>query len=635
VKQHRAEGAIFGSMSTASIEVSRGAILVLVAGERFCVEEAIETLRSVFPDRRLLFICEPFQRAWLRPLKDEDVFVVHQPFNPFGRAASEIRRKVADSSLEACALIIAASGFESVRLRTFALRLPVRKFVLTRGDGQGISRRLTRLGFLRLAATALAKGQLRKFRERVFSHVYKINGPGSHLLRSCGTIVAPFLKWKIDRKYERIFCNLMLAPRKPPFALGNRSRESINFVIGTLGPGGSERQLVTTVLGVAGRGYRNIDVLCDSLSTPMDRFYAYLLEEQSISISELKGPCSVTADPALGATGDRSLRALSNKLPPELSDIARYVQEFRVRRPVIVHSWLDNTNVKAGLAALLSGVPRIVLSTRSVAPNHFALFQPYMRAAYRILAQHECVCFLNNSEAGARDYERWLGLPAGTFKVIPNAIEWTSLEAVLKNQLGAEFRKRFSIPPDVAVVGSVFRFSEEKCPLTWIKVAEKVNTRRDDVRFLLIGDGPLREEVWQYARLKGFGDRVFMPGHQREVLTAIAAMDAFLLTSRLEGLPNVLIEAQGLGVPVVTTRVGGAPEALLDGKTGFAVASPSVGALADAVLKILGDRQWLAQARNAGPQFIHQRFSVARMVDRTLDAYFQCGEFQQAREFTA
>lgn len=125
--------------------------------------------------------------------------------------------------------------------------------------------------------------------------------------------------------------------------------------------------------------------------------------------------------------------------------------------------------------------------------------------------------------------------------------------------------------------------------------------------------------------------RILMPGHEKNAAAAIAAMDVFLLTSRVEGLPNVLVEAQALGVPVVTTNPGGVMETLVEGKTGLVVPPHSADLLADAVLKFLDDRSWCEAVRQAAPAFVREHFSLSRMMDLTLDAYFAQGEFADIR----
>ena len=208
----------------------------------------------------------------------------------------------------------------------------------------------------------------------------------------------------------------------------------------------------------------------------------------------------------------------------------------------------------------------------------------------------------------------------------------SGLEVAEKREGSQQFRARHGIPIEGPLVGSVLRFSEEKRPLLWVDVVARVAERRPDVRFLMVGDGPLREEARWRALGYGLGDRMVMPGNEKDVAVAIAAMDVFLLTSRLEGFPNVLIEAQALGVPVITTDAGGAAETLIQGRTGYAIFPHSTELLADAVLQILGDRPWREAARQAAQRFVRERFSMSEMVDRTLDAYFARGEFAEIRK---
>lgn len=438
----------------------------------------------------------------------------------------------------------------------------------------------------------------------------------------------------LDKRYRHVFQDTLSVQWDRWFGSGQFSGESIALVIGTLGPGGSERQVVTTLLGLASAGYRDLYLLCTYSGGQASRFYANLLEGCPVTISALSSGLGDAHD---GGGGDEALpcaglKMLRDKLPEDLKDIACFARDLLVRRPRIVHAWLDWNNVKAGLAAAVIGVPRIVLSTRSVTPDKFPLvFQPYMREAYRALAKHPAVCLLNNSEAGARAYEQWLGLPHGTFNVVRNGFDFSGLERSDKLAAAVQFRARLGISPEVPLIGSVLRFAEEKRPLLWVDVAARVSERRPDVMFLMVGDGPLREETRRHAEACGIGDRIVMPGYEKDSASAIAAMDLFLLTSRIEGLPNVLVEAQALGVPVVTTHVGGTAETLVQGETGYAIFPHSADLLANAVLKILGNAPWREAAQKAAPQFVRERFPMSRMLEGTLDAYFGGSEFAKRR----
>jgi glycosyltransferase involved in cell wall biosynthesis len=99
------------------------------------------------------------------------------------------------------------------------------------------------------------------------------------------------------------------------------------------------------------------------------------------------------------------------------------------------------------------------------------------------------------------------------------------------------------------------------------------------------------------------------------------ALDVFLMTSRFEGTPNVLIEAQAAGVPAVAPNVGGTSETLLDGITGLVVGNRRASNLSSAVLQILDDPGWRGRAAIHGPAFVSKRFGHQRMIDETIAAY--------------
>jgi glycosyltransferase involved in cell wall biosynthesis len=116
-----------------------------------------------------------------------------------------------------------------------------------------------------------------------------------------------------------------------------------------------------------------------------------------------------------------------------------------------------------------------------------------------------------------------------------------------------------------------------------------------------------------------------MPGNQPNIVDWYHLMDVVLLTSRHEGLPNVLLEAASLGIPVVVPKVGGAPEVLIDGVTGYAVPNADAAALAARILNCLDNVNWRTEARERAPRFVRETFSIPTMVKRTLEEYGLAG----------
>lgn len=407
-------------------------------------------------------------------------------------------------------------------------------------------------------------------------------------------------------------------PLLPPEAF---RRGRVVLANSTLVFGGAERQIVNTIFGLARRGVKDVTLVCEDVHTGPDHdFYLSRFEAARIEVVDI--------GTFRGGMDKRSAHELAvriaqhtKQLPSYLADgVLHYARIFLQKRPGVVHSWLDATNIKAGIAAALVGVPRIILSTRNVAPFHFALYLPYMWRGYRALEQLSHVVLVNNSEAGANDYARWLRVVPGRFKIIRNGLDRSSLCRVTDREASA-YRAHLGISEDSVVVGGIFRFYKEKDPLLWVRTAATVARARSDVAFLLVGSGSMEGSIRDAARSCGIADRLFMPGTEKNPALSLSVMDVFLLTSEFEGTPNVVIEAQGLGVPVVATDAGGTREAVDHGRTGWIVRSREAGELAERVLFVLANPDWSATARRFGPEFTELRFGVERMISETMNMY--------------
>jgi glycosyltransferase involved in cell wall biosynthesis len=424
----------------------------------------------------------------------------------------------------------------------------------------------------------------------------------------------------LDRRFEQQFQALLR--HAVPMYSTQRSCPLLVALIGTLGPGGAERQLVNTLLGLKSRYVIDIEVIAMYLEEESQRFFLETLENAGIAVSRvnrssgLEIPGGVSPEQAQGLQ-----HAVRTHLHPDLDHVGAYTSLLLARRPDIVHLWLDDVNTKGGLAAVLAGVPRIVLGMRNVNPSHFVFYQPYMRAAYRSLLHLARVIALNNSEAGALDYARWLGIPPGRIAVLRNGLCVDSAAAAQAAAGAHAYRARWNIPVPAPVLGGVMRLSEEKRPLLWVEVAEAVAARCPDVHFLLVGDGVQGPLVDARINASRFADRFHRVGHERKPYDSLSAMSVLFLSSLYEGSPNVLIEAQAVGVPVVTMPAGGAVEVVDDGRTGWVVHDGSVAAAAERIADLITHPRELTAAAAAAPDWVHARFSLDRMITETAAAY--------------
>jgi glycosyltransferase involved in cell wall biosynthesis len=138
-----------------------------------------------------------------------------------------------------------------------------------------------------------------------------------------------------------------------------------------------------------------------------------------------------------------------------------------------------------------------------------------------------------------------------------------------------------------------------------------------------VGDGEERTALERQSRELGIADRVRFTGEQRAVQPWLHAADAFVFPSRLEGLPNALLEAMAHGLPVIATRIGGCTDVVTEG-SGILVPSDDVPALASAIDRLAGDAALRAQLGHAARARIEERFAFARIGDELQQLYRSC-----------
>lgn len=184
-------------------------------------------------------------------------------------------------------------------------------------------------------------------------------------------------------------------------------------------------------------------------------------------------------------------------------------------------------------------------------------------------------------------------------------------------------RRELSIPAEGALVGTVARITPEKDLATFYEVARLVTQKRPEIRFAVVGDGygdELSRARADVARL-GLAETVHFTGHRNDLRDIYVSFDIFLMTSVTEGMPNTLLEAMALGVPAVSTDVGGIPELLPDGEGGFLAPAGAAAELAGLVLKLLDDDALRRGCSRACRQRIESRFSFAGRVRRMEEYY--------------
>ncbi len=389
------------------------------------------------------------------------------------------------------------------------------------------------------------------------------------------------------------------------------------LVVGSLGPGGAERQVAYTAMGLKRSSAFEVHIACDHLAPP-DDFFRPMLETSGAYVFEVSRTAPDYDTPKILDIRDRLSRYKVFGIEHIFHAIFHYALVLRSTRPRVMHTWMDHCSTLAGVAATLVGVPRIILGGRSASPESFRFFQPYMRPAYKaLLRRRPDALLLNNSRAGAIDYARWLDLPADSIRVIHNGFEFP---AEIPAADGIAVRRQHGLVEADTVIGSILRFSDEKRPRLLIDMARTLLVRAPSAKFLFFGHGVLLDDMRAEVAGAGLSDSILLPGLTRDVWGSLAAMDVFVLTSRIEGLPNVLVEAQASGLPIVCTGVGGMAETFIEGETGFSVEATSA-ALAEAVERIVMDTAARRHIRKRAFDHARHGFGIEAMVRSTLEAY--------------
>jgi len=183
-------------------------------------------------------------------------------------------------------------------------------------------------------------------------------------------------------------------------------------------------------------------------------------------------------------------------------------------------------------------------------------------------------------------------------------------------------REQLDVPNDTLVITTVGRLTEIKKHDLFLEMAQKVFLSRQDVLFLIVGDGELREELESMAGVLGLKAVVRFLGWRQDLSTIYAASDLFVLTSRNEGTPVALIEAMASGLPGVSTDVGGVRDVITSPSVGEVVPFGDAEGLARSVLSLLSDnhperRAMGMRARDA----VSKRFTIERLVTEIVDLY--------------
>ena len=179
----------------------------------------------------------------------------------------------------------------------------------------------------------------------------------------------------------------------------------------------------------------------------------------------------------------------------------------------------------------------------------------------------------------------------------------------------------FWLPHQAPVVGNVAALVPHKGQRYLVDAAHLVVQHVPDARFIILGEGELREHLQKQVHEHHLEKHVLLPGFRTDVLGCIKGFDLFVMSSVTEGLGTSLLDAMACGRPIVATRAGGIPEIVEDGVNGTLVPPRDAASLAAAIVQALQDEGWRRRTGEAGLARVRERFTVDRMVSETAAVY--------------
>ena len=284
----------------------------------------------------------------------------------------------------------------------------------------------------------------------------------------------------------------------------------------------------------------------------------------------------------------------------------RLVAILKKTRPDVVMTMLDFADTLGRPAAQLAGCGRLVTSiqVRNLAKPAWQrwLDRKTVRWADKVIFNSGQIVNHAREKEGVREDQ---------IVIIPNGVE------DLRTRSGAlrtDSRRQLGLGPKTVLLGTVVRLYPQKNLSLFLRALAKLSALHR-WKALVVGDGPERQKLLVLADELGLRDRVIWLGARPEVETWLAAMDVFVHTSDFEGMPNAVMEAMAMGLPVVASAVDGTCELIEEGVSGYLLPPGDVDAFAQRIRELMEDSDLAHQLGEKAHRDVLERFGMARMIE--------------------
>ena len=287
---------------------------------------------------------------------------------------------------------------------------------------------------------------------------------------------------------------------------------------------------------------------------------------------------------------------------------------LRHHRIDVVHAYDPYSDTFAVPVARAASTPLVVASQRWWRDPPGRLLRLGTNASYRIAH-----CVIVNSERVRRRLIAQ-GHSSDRVHTVSNLVEPHLFDVPTDQELEVQ-RSHVGLVPGLPVIGIVARLTQVKDHATFLRAAALLIAEGVNAQFVVIGDGELRNELEGLVDSLGIRDVVHFTGMVRTSSNISSLLDVAALTSLAEGFPNAVVEAMAAGRPVVATDVGGTPDALLHGHTGYLVPPSNPRELADRFRELLEDPALVARMGQRAREVALSQYSAPIVIEQLLAIY--------------
>lgn len=369
----------------------------------------------------------------------------------------------------------------------------------------------------------------------------------------------------------------------------------ISYVITSLDYGGAERQLLALAKGIRQRGW-------------------------DVDVTTLIAPNAFTEDLSAAGIPLHSLGMKRGVADPRA--VVKLARRIRARAPAIVHSHMVHANLLSRVSRIMAPVPLLISTAHSMIEGGRLI-----EMAYR-LTDRLCDLTTNVSPAAVERYVARKLVPRWRIRYVPNGVDLNEFARDSKD--GTAIRRSLGVTSEHLwlTVGRLDPVKDHGNLLrAWASVAsERAGT------LVIVGEGPEKGAVRDLIRELGISERVRMLGARPDVKNLLTAADSFVLSSKFEGLPMVLLEAAATELSIVATDVGGVSEIVQHGETGYLVAPQNHEALATAMRRTMELDPAIRQEFGArGRRRVIERFGLDSVLDTWEALYRTVSESSEPR----